>query len=106
MTGRPNHSCPQEENGQQANDAGPSLPIPPAIFEAFAARVAGLVTEALPQQPAPYLDVKEAAAYLACKPKRIYELKDQGRLAHYGDGRRLLFRHEDLDAALVRRDAG
>jgi excisionase family DNA binding protein len=51
------------------------------------------------------LTVEEAATYLACAPKRIYELKAQGRIAHFRDGKRLLFRREDLDAALRRREA-
>jgi excisionase family DNA binding protein len=45
-----------------------------------------------------YVTTEKAAEILACKPKRIYELVAQGRLRHFRDGRRLLFRREDLDA--------
>lgn len=52
----------------------------------------------------PYLNSEQAAAYLATKPRRIKELVASGRLRPYRDGRRLLFRRQDLDAALVQGD--
>jgi excisionase family DNA binding protein len=48
----------------------------------------------------PYLTAEQAAKYLACEPKRIYELVAQGRLPRRKDGRRLLFRLEELEACL------
>ncbi len=74
------------------------IDFPDELAESIAARVAEMVRS----DPEPYLDVGAAAEYLACKPKRIYELKAAGRLAHFRDGTRLLFRREDLDAALRR----
>lgn len=63
-----------------------------------------LTTEKAAEVPArsaeSYLTVERAAEYLGCKPKRIYELIAQGRVRHYRIGRRILFRREDLDAAL------
>jgi excisionase family DNA binding protein len=44
-----------------------------------------------------YLNVDEAAAYLACRKRRIYELVGERKLRAYRDGRRLLFKQEDLD---------
>lgn len=41
-----------------------------------------------------------AAAYLGCKPKRIYDLVSLGDLEHRKDGSRLLFRREWLDDVL------
>jgi excisionase family DNA binding protein len=75
-----------------------NIEFPAGLAEAIAARV----IERIGDQPEPYLDVAAAAEYLACKPKRIYELKAQGRLAHFKDGSRLLFTRKDLDAALQR----
>ena len=51
-------------------------------------------------EPDPWLDTDAAAAYLACDPRRIYDLVAMGRLRQAKDGRRLLFRREWLDAAL------
>jgi excisionase family DNA binding protein len=74
----------------------------------FAAEVAGCL-EGLLQAPSsgaePFLSVPEAAAYLACKQGRIYELKASGRLAHHKEGTRLLFRRADLDACVERIEA-
>jgi len=65
-------------------------------------RVADLLAERLPAQgPAPWLDVDEAAAYLACKPHRVYDLVAEGRVRCAKDGRRSLFRREWLDVYLL-----
>lgn len=77
-----------------------ALGVPPELVEAIAARVSDLLCERLPTRPEPYLDVNGAAEYLAAKRSRIYELVESGRLRTHRDGRRLLFRREDLDAAL------
>jgi excisionase family DNA binding protein len=45
-----------------------------------------------------WLDVKQAAAYLACNPQRLYSLKSAGRIPHHKDGSRLLFNRRELDA--------
>jgi excisionase family DNA binding protein len=65
-----------------------------AVADAVAARVTAKGSDE------PYLSAEQAAEYLACTPKRIYELVAADRLRHYRDGRRLLFRRDDLDAAL------
>ena len=63
--------------------------------------------DALHAEREPYLSVEQAADYIAGKPKRVYDLVESGRLRPHRDGRRLLFKHEDLDAALsVDREAG
>jgi excisionase family DNA binding protein len=52
------------------------------------------------REASPYLTVEEAAEYLRCKPKRIYDLTSQRRLPHVKDGSRTLLRRADLDAHL------
>jgi excisionase family DNA binding protein len=74
------------------------LTIPPELVEEIAEKAAELVTAA--SAPSPYLNVDQAAEYLACKPKRIYNLCSQGRIPFRKDGSRTLLRREDLDAYL------
>ena len=65
--------------------------------------LADLVAERLrpaPHERSPWLDTAGAADYLAAKPARIHDLVALGRLTPRRDGRRLLFRREDLDAYL------
>jgi excisionase family DNA binding protein len=71
------------------------------LVERVAARAAEMVVERQqPQAVEPYLSVAEAASYLACKPKRIYDLTSQRRVPFVKDGARLLLRRADLDAYL------
>ena len=74
-------------------------PLVDDLIERVAGRVAELLADRLPPAPAdsPWLDVDGAAAYLRCKPKRIYDLVSQHRLPAHRDGNRLLFRREELD---------
>jgi excisionase family DNA binding protein len=48
----------------------------------------------------PWLDVNEAADYLRCKPKRVYDLVSQSRVPAHKDGSRLLLHRDELDAYL------
>lgn len=80
---------------------GLALGVPAELVEAIAVRVSDLLSERLPAPYEPYLNVDEAAEHLAAKKSRIYALVESGRLRAYRDGRRLLFRREDLDAALT-----
>lgn len=68
-------------------------------IERVAVRVAELLADRLPgPAPAsPWLNVQEAAEYLRCTPKRIYDLTGQSRLPVHRDGSRLLFRRDELD---------
>ena len=74
--------------------------VPDEFVEGLARRVAELTAAGSHAKPSPYLDVDQAAAYLACDRDRIYDLKAQGRLRYVKDGRRLLFRLEWLDDVL------
>lgn len=76
------------------------LAFPPHLVEALANRAAELVLEQMPKPAEPYLAVDQAARYMACAPKRIYDLCSQRRIPFAKDGSRTLLRREDLDAYL------
>lgn len=83
--------------------SGLGLTVPPELIEAIAERTADLLAERLPDKPEPYLNVEQAAEYLAATTDRIYDLRRQG-LTAWKDGTRLLFRREDLDGWLTKTD--
>lgn len=61
-------------------------------------RLAELVAERLDARaPEPWVGVREAAAHLACKPQRVYDLIHARAIPHRKDGARLLFRLSELD---------
>lgn len=68
------------------------------LAELLAPRLAGR----LEQKPSasPWLNADEAAQYLACPKGRLYDLVQHRKLTPRRDGRRLLFRRDDLDAYL------
>jgi excisionase family DNA binding protein len=77
-----------------------TLTLPDDVLEAIAHRAADIVNER-PPPPEPLLNVEEAARYLACKPKRVYDLCSQRRIPFTKDGSRTLLRRADLDAYLM-----
>lgn len=72
------------------------LEIPDEFVDTIADRVA----ERLEQPAEAWLDVDQAAAYIAAPRSRIYDWIAQGRVKCRRDGRRVLFRRAWLDAAL------
>ena len=77
-----------------------SIAASEGFVEAIARRAAEIVTERLAREPEPRVGVREAAAHLACKPQRIYDLvhrKDETRIPHRKEGGRLLFKLSQLD---------
>jgi hypothetical protein len=84
------------------NGSSPTLTfgVPDELVDAIARRVVELMPAAPQQTDDPWLDVEAAAAYIAAKPGRIYELKAAGRIRPAYDGKRLLFRRSWLDAYL------
>lgn len=73
--------------------------LPPEAVEAIAARVAVLLDDRTPAAPE-WLTVPEAAEYLRCRPKRVYDLCSQRRVPYSKDGSRTLLRRSDLDRYL------
>jgi excisionase family DNA binding protein len=62
------------------------------------ARLADLVAERLDARGSePWVGVREAAAHLACKPQRIYDLVHRGAIPHRKENSRLLFRLVEID---------
>ena len=105
MTARPARPSRSFEAPERTNGSALSLAVPSELVEAVAERVAELLVERLPMQgPAPWLDVDGAAEYLSCPKSRVYEFIAAKRVRHFRDGRRVLFRREDLDAALSVRE--
>jgi len=85
------------------------LTFPASFVDALAARVLERLEETgalAPPAPASWLDVDAAAAYLACKRQRVYDLVSQGRLQVARDGTRLLFRPEWLDSYVLSAGSG
>lgn len=84
------------------------LTVPDNLLHAFSERVAELLRgrSAQPHPRAaggvgePWLGVQQAAQHLARPASRIYDLITLGHLDAHRDGRRLLFRRADLDAAI------
>ena len=78
-----------------------ALTLPDAALEAVAERVALILADQAPADAsAPYLSVEEAAEFLRCKPKRVYDLCSQRRIDYVKDGSRTLLRRADLIAYL------
>ncbi len=50
------------------------------------------------QAAGPYMTANEAADFLRCTRKRIYDLTSDGRLVRYGEGRRLLLKRSEVEA--------
>jgi excisionase family DNA binding protein len=79
----------------------PALDLEP-IIDAIAEAVTERVVQALGGRSAHggYLNADQAAEYLACDRRHVYELVSQRRVRVHRDGRRVLFLPEELDAAL------
>lgn len=78
-----------------------TLELPPdlagAIADELVKRLEASGVLAAAALPDPWLDVDQAATYLACKPQRIYNLVSEGRLRRAREGSRALFRRSWLD---------
>jgi excisionase family DNA binding protein len=77
-----------------------SVELPDDVLEQIAERAAAIVAKR--QQPAttPWLSTRAAAEYLCCTPDRVHDLVSLRKLVPRRDGRRLLFKRDDLDAYL------
>jgi excisionase family DNA binding protein len=66
----------------------------------LAPRLAAHLSTASHRESAMWLNARQAAAHLACSRDRLYDLVQLGKLEPRRDGRRLLFRRDDLDSYL------
>jgi excisionase family DNA binding protein len=66
----------------------------------IAEQAAAIVTEqaVTAMTTSPWLNTDQAADYIAAKPGRVHDLVALGKLTPRRDGRRLLFRADELDA--------
>lgn len=62
-----------------------------------------LAARSASEKKAAWLNSDQAAEYLGCPRSRIHDLVQLGKLEPRRDGRRLLFRREELDAYLEAR---
>ena len=90
---------PEDVRAGIQRTAQASIELTAETVEVIACRVAELLADQAPAgEVDPYLTVEQAADYLACRPKRIYDLCSQRRVAFHKDGSRTLLRRSDLDA--------
>jgi excisionase family DNA binding protein len=74
--------------------------LEPDDLEALAERLRPLLGLRAPEDDDDLLTADEAAEMLRCKRQRIYDLRHQGELRAFRDGRRVLFRRSDVRAFL------
>jgi excisionase family DNA binding protein len=74
-----------------------ALPLAPEALDVIAERVADLLAQRA-AEPSPWMTAEQAATYLAAPVSRIRKLTMTGELPHAKDGRRVLYRREELDA--------
>jgi excisionase family DNA binding protein len=90
------------ETKTQPNSALMLVSDPDGVATEIAARVNQMIREAsLHSTSEPYLSVAEAATYLRCSDRRIYDLHSERQLKFVKDGKRLLTRASWIDAYLV-----
>lgn len=82
-----------ERSIEYGGDAGDHLPrLHPADLAVLVEAVEALKIQS------PWLSAKEAASYLRCPLSRVRKLTVTRDLPHEKDGRRVLYRRDDLDA--------
>ncbi len=84
-----------------------TLTLPPEALEQLEQRITARILASLEAFTAasPYLDVEGAARFLSCGKQRIYDIVHQGALEPSRDGKRLLFRRDQLAAYVEGRTA-
>jgi excisionase family DNA binding protein len=99
MSARPNPQTRADLRGiPHPNAPRLALDVPEELIEAVAQRAAAIVLAAQAPVGSPWLSTEEAAEHLRCPRSRIHDLTALGKLTPRRDGRRLLFRRDDLDA--------
>jgi excisionase family DNA binding protein len=76
-----------------------TIELTAAQMDALADRVAAVLAERFeqPETPSAWLNADQAAEYMATTRGRLYDLVQLGKLNPRRDGRRLVFRRDDLD---------
>jgi excisionase family DNA binding protein len=77
------------------SDGPLTFTLSPELVERVAQRASELLAERV-QQPDGFLNVRGAAAVLACPTSRIYSLVSAGRIPHHKHGSRTLFDRAEL----------
>jgi excisionase family DNA binding protein len=80
--------------------------IPAEVLEAIAQRAAQLTMQLQLDEnpPSPYMTVDEAAEFLRCKGKRIYDLRSSGRLSRFNEGGRALVLRSEIEGLVLDED--
>jgi excisionase family DNA binding protein len=81
-----------------------SIPLPAGIVDLLVERTAARLRASVVVAE-PWVGVEEAAAHLACKRQRIYDLVSRRTIPHRKEGSRLLFKLSHLDAWVEGGDA-
>jgi excisionase family DNA binding protein len=106
VNGRCEHSNVLIEDGaRRCADCGHEIDPPPSqALDLIADRVVEKLASQLGHREG-WVGVEQAAAYLHCKPHRIYDLCSRQGLPHTKEGIRSLFKLSELDAWLEGRNA-
>ena len=72
------------------------------LAELVAERIAARLNGATESSSSPWLSAEQAAAYLACPVSRVRKLTMTGDLPTHRDGRRTLYRRDELDGYIAR----
>jgi excisionase family DNA binding protein len=91
-SGRPDSSL------QPATTGAPVHALLELDLAQLAAQLAPLVAARIDANASPWLTAAEAAAYLRCPISRVRRLTMTGDLPTHRDGRRVLYRRDELDA--------
>jgi excisionase family DNA binding protein len=97
-------SAAPPSNGTSPHDALQlALSLPPDVVELIAERAAEILAErqvTTASAASPWLSTAGAAEYMACTTGRVHDLVAARVLRPRRDGRRLLFKRDELDAYL------
>lgn len=78
-----------------------NVELTPEFIECLAGHVAAVLQSA-PAAPEPWVGVKEAAEFLGCRDRRVYDLVEQQRIPCRHEGRFVKFRLSELNSWLER----
>jgi excisionase family DNA binding protein len=77
-----------------------TIDVPDALIEIIVNRVLERLEARERPETEPWMNVAEAAAYLACPVSRVYALVSKRAIPCRKDGRRVVFRRSELDRYL------